>query len=104
MNTAKHTPGDWGVYIADRICPEDTSGKVLAVARHGITTGEEEAVCIIGWAPFSPEDDANARLIAAAPRMFEVLEMFVNSFNKDDDYAAMQAAKQVIAKATGEQA
>lgn len=56
MSTAKHTPGSWGVYVAYRISIAEPTGKVLAVAKHGITTAEEEAVCIIGWAPFSPED------------------------------------------------
>lgn len=105
MSTAKHTPGSWGVYVADRISIAEPTGKVLAVANHGITTAEEEAVCIIGWAPFSPEDEANSRLIAAAPELLDALQLIADTEPVEavlDPQRAVRVARAAIAKATGE--
>lgn len=101
-----HTPGPWAI--------------AQAFAEHGLTmndgsiplmAGDQRVALIdyIGDAPQrkryraeSPERDANARLIAAAPDMLKALK-FVVSFFGDTEAPPCFRARAVIARATGEQ-
>lgn len=88
-----YTPGPWKWFETEdgqaRVNPVD-GGLVIAECR---TRN-----------PFDPEQQANARLISAAPDLLKALKMVMRSFHPQthhdvDDYNAARAA---IAKATGE--
>lgn len=64
MNT-KHTPGPWDVEIDERI---DERG-LYYVAGYNIHSREDGAVVGIEGICCGPRDEANARLIAAAPEL-----------------------------------
>ena len=54
--------------------------------------------------PYSPETDANSRLICAAPELLDALETLLLSTERDDmnfRVRAMAAAREAIAKAKG---
>jgi hypothetical protein len=88
MNDRKHTPGPWSTGIVFGFT--EVVAPTLNVANiRGSTI---------------PEQEANARLIAAAPDLLEACAEFVRKCNCGEarstrSYAQMQAA---IAKATGE--
>lgn len=84
---AKHTPGPWAADIAHE--------QHRAVVRHGMTPIAEM------WMTGQPmaEREANARLIAAAPKMLDALRSYVELGHSD---TAMREARAAIAKATGE--
>jgi len=95
--SAAHTPGPWWFdQASDEITCEAREGKV------------EIASVVTGWAPsFEAEQQANARLIAAAPELLAVLLMVKEAaidergldFNlTTEQWAVFHAA---IAKATG---
>jgi len=89
----KHTEGPWDVAF-------DTDKHILVGCK-------ERGICIVpneGGAD-EPIKVANARLIAAAPEMFEALETMVemvemNGFIRD---YAMEIAREAIRKARGEE-
>lgn len=88
-----HTPGPWRL---KRNHSGEEFGAVLG--RDGdlvATTGYQVRVG-------SNEDDANARLIAAAPELFETLGAIVHWHDEADsiDESWWQAARDVIAKVT----
>lgn len=102
MKNAKHTPGPWGIKKpTDFIGPfqhvVDRSGWIVCNVNN---TNEPK---------FQDEREANARLIAAAPIMFEVLERVAEYF--DTDCIAIDAetkvdcihcaVKDALKKATG---
>ena len=87
MNKQKtsYTPGPWevfdshtGIYILD--------------------SAEQGAICKIEWCL---EDEANARLIAAAPEMLAVLKRLCSKAGACCDGGAWREARAVIAKAEG---
>ena len=94
MSNTKHTPGPWTYAI----------GQGLYEQRYVIdsTPGRALAVC----AGFEPRNEANARLIAAAPELLEALEAFkaIDAFDgwhpKYRD--AIAKAEAAIAKATAQ--
>jgi hypothetical protein len=88
MTNAKHTPGPWNGDVTVHIC------------------GCYEAGLNIGWlqtqkAERRAEGEANARLIAAAPDLYEALANLENDSGQIPDHAwkMVQAA---LAKARGE--
>lgn len=93
----KHTPGKWSVEETDDsffVCPE---------------SGEYAAVLDKRWAceDLSAEEIvANARLIAAAPEMLELLQYFlkyrINLDTRVRTATTTEMIERVIAKATGE--
>ena len=101
--TTQHTPGPWhvgqgngeGSIFAD-------SGRVRWES--GGTTLYPIATMTRGWA--TDEDDANARLISAAPALLAALRAMlatVHDEERDDaTVAAVAAARAAIATATGE--
>ncbi len=92
---SKHTPGPWfakregfsTVYVEARI----GGGWVQEVAACGPTEAGQE------------QQEANARLIAAAPELLEALQSVLNSCLDSQGLAdAYKQARAAIAKATGE--
>lgn len=88
----KHTPGPWKLKRSGTI--SDNNGELVA------TTGYRVAV-------YSEEDDANARLIAAAPELLSAGEWMLalidgkEQMPKPGDEVA-EALRAAIAKARGE--
>lgn len=97
----KHTPGPWShTPMQDTIWANEGETKIASIAdlpwKENPVTGKRSS-------DFDTEQ-ANARLIAAAPELFEALQSSLAYMERDsddeqerDDYAAAQAA---IAKAT----
>jgi hypothetical protein len=93
---AKHTPGPWHVGGGD------------------IRDAKSYAVALIDPRDKLGERDANARLIAAAPEMYEALQAWMDHRSarmSSDDYSTIpagrmdeiiRAAESALAKATGE--
>lgn len=85
--TQSHTPGPWSRVIAPT---QIVAGpKIIANINHKLV----------------PEADANARLIAAAPEMLAALRLILASgplANGMRDDAAMEQAREAVAKALGE--
>ena len=98
------TPGPWVVvgrltkYVEARL----PSGLIQEVAACGPTAADEG---------YGQQQEANARLIAAAPDLLEALQDIAEYWNQDQNEAAMadacwhaiHTARAAIAKATGEQ-
>ena len=92
-----HTPGPWQ-YL------RSPSGPIRVGPSHN---------CTVAVAPFPPTGDqeANARLIAAAPELFDALNALVNAVSPDDNdkscepyfRPALKAARAALAKAQGVQ-
>ena len=89
--TTKHTPGPWR-YEAGR------DGRPPYVIR-----GTEGGFVVVGMT--ADRQEADARLIAAAPEMFEALSVLyaVAAEQLGDDWAAVTNAAAVIRKARGAQ-
>lgn len=107
MTDSKYTPGPWDV--------EDPMGaKIgLSIVQSDLKTYEWEFIAMVcqsdaadermGRQRFiSPEEqEANAKLIAAAPELLEALKLAVSNQPKDDSCEAwVSDAKAAIAKAT----
>lgn len=106
--SAKHTPGPWRLI--------DETGDELAIT----TDDRMDCNCVeivavaIGWdEPLESEQQANARLIAAAPELLEALlatyealgiSYPLHSSDMDKRGAVLAKACAAIAKATGEAA
>lgn len=92
MSTTKHTPGPWAVDYSGpaRIAIVDTSGSEVALCSKQNDDGDT--------------DEANARLIAASPELFEACKVLLatGSFNKHGEHAEQAArfARAAIDKAT----
>jgi hypothetical protein len=98
MNTHTHTPGPWHVGAGN--------GEGSIFANNGRTRLEIGGTTLYpiaqitrGWN--EAEDEANARLIAAAPEMLEALQSLTHPMASDED---LQNALAVIAKAKGGEA
>jgi len=95
-----HTPGPWQViednhddYEEGHIAIEaDEAGRDVAVV---VSTNPESQVDL------SPEEWANARLIAAAPELLEALRLLVMLDQSSIDDGDWQRARAAIAKAEG---
>lgn len=99
MNAPKHTPGPW---IVDEVSEDEAGQETL-----GIYAEEGGYVAVIHCGPTIYEQDkADARLIAAAPAMYEALSRLFDG-NVDCgtywkiDISDMQAAKEALAQASG---
>lgn len=71
--TDKHTPGHW--FVPDQTLARNLTVEVddgIACPGSGGAMSYTTEVCVLGWKG-TPEWDANARLIAAAPDMLEAL-------------------------------
>ncbi len=98
MDTHTHTPGPWhmgagngeGSIFADNGRTRLEIGGTTLYSIAQITRGWNEA-----------EDEANARLIAAAPEMLEALQSLTHPMASDED---LQNALAVIAKVKGGEA
>lgn len=87
---AQHTPGPWIV---------DGQG-IRALVR-----GSNGVIVAVRHRQPSEEHEANARLIAAAPDMLQMLRVVERHFDTEEPHPVLQAdIAEVIAKATGEQA
>ena len=93
----KHTPGPWDILIRD--CPVEPGETYTAISRvtHRDIPGRhtEQDVCHVStWGGADDESRANARLIAAAPDLFALLE----EISKKDPHVA-SSMEYVVAKA-----
>ena len=97
MSEVKHTPGPWtwgddfhGLY---------GSGKDNAVLSHASFEGM--------WLSYEGDREANARLIASSPDLFEQLSALVAlcerqaDFNDDGDGGTLERCRSTLAKVTG---
>ena len=87
----KHTKGEWFVAIDNNVYSQHGDARI-AIVEADFNISEQEA-------------EANARLIAAAPDLFEACEMLIRAIHGDfTTYksAAYEAGKLAIKKAKGE--
>jgi hypothetical protein len=89
MKTLNHTPGPW-ILERDR-------AKSLSI--YGDTTFIGEVYHEVDEP--SPEENANARLIAAAPDLLDACRMALSCMAPDDNDITARALRAAIAKATG---
>lgn len=109
--STKHTPGPW---IAIHSIPEEGSECFWLRAQPGgtICRGFSQEIGTING-PQSGEQEANARLIAAAPELLEACQAMVEWDDREKDHAvdfsarialcevAFEKARAAIVKATG---
>ena len=95
-HTMKHTPGPWEV-VGSRICTvaNDKERRTLAKTEPG------------GAFAMSEQQEANATLLAAAPAMYEALQIMVRAANVDEIdplvmFASIERAKDALAQEDGE--
>lgn len=89
---AKHTPGPW---ILDEYGPEFTMRTV-----RGKSLGGGTEVAIITTGSYSDEvEEANARLIAAAPELLEACKQAEWQYEQLGDSRAIKMLRAAIAKA-----
>lgn len=108
MSEMKHTPGPWA--HESKKGPHNVEGTVssmgvFSVSRFNDFMEEEDAnecdaidaswVCGI-WGEISDEDEANASLIAAAPKLLEALVLFVRAEKMARDGNPPQDADELI--------
>ena len=89
----KHTQGPWWF--------DQDTGEITCEAREGKV---EIATVEIGWAPaFEAEQQANARLIAAAPELLEALKEAMGGYTEFSvgDRELLRKCRATIAKAEG---
>jgi hypothetical protein len=92
VSDSKHTPGPWEYHFVRKvwavICP---SGGPIVYTTGSINPGSKDQ---------KVEDEANARLIAAAPELLDALKHIARSW--PDDFAAKYARAAIaIAKVEG---
>ena len=103
--SAKHTPGPWSLKTYTYFSGGTAQGDVIDA------DGRTIRVCGVSLTS-TPESQANARLIAAAPELLEALRTFadeyvamINSgdcgFWNPEDEDKVKGARAAIAKATG---
>ena len=117
MTQAKHTPGPWIVpdQTWRRSLTVEVGGKELVQCPgSGGAMSYTETICTLNWNR-TPEWDANARLIAAAPDMYEALckleywfdtdqEILdaMSDYDRRDHFEKLKMIRAAIAKAKGE--
>jgi hypothetical protein len=89
---AKHTPGPWRVVIR----ANQRGIRSLTIDTGHLTGG---TYCKMGASELQPEDEANARLIAAAPDLLEACKAVMAGDAFDERYRDLCAA--AIRKAEG---
>ena len=82
MSNFKYTKGKWQFVRYE---------KTFAIETFGITNWT-----ILQTITNQPQDEANAKLIACAPEMLEMLELLTSIYSADN----IEKAKQLIKKAT----
>lgn len=103
--TTKHTPGPWigaGPSFGDPL-PRYTT-EIITESED--ENGEVRSICELPVAHHDDENEANAKLIAAAPELLEALKLMrhwaeADQVNYTGDHP-VAVARAVIAKATGE--
>jgi hypothetical protein len=111
MTHAKFTPGPWAVTNIGAGTPGHRPTIVNSDVLTRIVDGNPKYICDVrgpgfGW-PASQETEANAHLIASAPDLLSALKLCRETLvlvSRDcpcDLAAAMQAARDAIAKAEG---
>lgn len=103
MKTTKHTPGPWSVLYSSNVYPSihgKDSAPVATLYAHTPNRCEHDVF---------DNSEANARLIAAAPELFEALEYSLNTLtvvlNDTPDVGLLNIKAKIenaIAKARGE--
>ena len=100
---SKHTPGPWeanGYHIRQRVTGTRSIAEVAYTGPHHTPPHEYPKSCRL-------VDEANARLIAAAPDLLEALEAIMGSdlfeWNGSAAFWLQDKVKAAIAKAKGEQ-
>jgi hypothetical protein len=88
MTDTKHTPGPW---------TEDPEG-LVAVSIEG---GDGSVVCDVHGAANDARCEANARLIAAAPEMFEAMGEVQSLLYSADNAETLEMKAKCIRKAFG---
>lgn len=92
MSNAKWTPGPWET---DR--NNVHSGQIATI--HGCTGGDWVEVWSPNWPESEEEQEANARLIAAAPELAESLRELVDILDNEDERAWFSMTKDALDKA-----
>ncbi len=95
MSNAQHTPGPWNKVT-------NSSGRTYRVEGCGETVA---SFPIMGTSIDVQENEANARLIAAAPELLQAITQIINDLPQRRDWldpALEQYARAAIAKAKGE--
>lgn len=92
--SAGFTPGPW------RIDPDATF-----IGDHYVGTDQADIALMADWSiDLEPEQWANARLIAAAPDLYDALRLVLDTYGYDSstDSSIWQTVTSAIAKAEGE--
>lgn len=90
MSEHKHTPGPWGNHLVD-----DT---VVVIPRRPLS----QQISVLGQSEVADDEDyANARLIAAAPELLEILQVIVADSRWVSGEPLLSKARAAIAKAIG---
>ncbi len=92
MSAPQHTPGPW--------MPHHDKGRLY------VETHRDDVICMVARGLGTPEDQANARLIAAAPEMLAALNEIAAWGDGEvgphmDEPGAACIARAAITKATG---
>ena len=105
MAEVKHTPGPWNTFQTNGkgvVTPGGVTHWVKAGEGYGHVGDGFLSVCIGG----SRDAEANARLIAAAPDLFEALQALATECSQvwpADEFPALKAAFAALSKATTQQ-
>lgn len=92
----KHTPGPWRINAVMR-----EYGNKLEIAHEEISVTSVTVAGKGNKTSITPEQEANARLIAAAPDLLAALEAMVSAKGFDQEAAALIKASEALAKAKG---
>lgn len=102
---SKHTPGPWQVYTEDEY---DADGRWAFTYVAGVNGGPDNEIIFRFDDDYGPQMSANARLIAAAPTMYNALKSLLAYFTPEhlDSVSGMPigtaAAKAVALAEEGE--
>lgn len=90
---SKHTPGPWYVGRED-----ENTGEIE------VNSDGRPYVCLVLPGAIDEVTPANARLIAAAPELFDFARDYISAYQNgfDGDDHLMLLAKSLVAKVTGE--
>ena len=92
--SAKHTPGPW--FLDDAIDVDLPNHIGISSDKHGLLA---QVVWKMEDDERTPECEANARLIAAAPELLEFVKEWLDRQGSDENYMTAKA-RAAIAKAT----
>lgn len=102
MNNSAHKPGPWslGIIKATMLNPRS-----MAVWPDQVEIGQvAEPICLIApMANYNDTDEANARLIAAAPDLLESLEWAVKNLKSEASIYGVEKCLETIQKAKNKQ-